>query len=456
MEKKYYELNLSQHSVLVQWKYTFSKNVINILASLSFEKEVDWDVMEKAFNLCIERNDSMRLRFEKVGKEIKQYFVEHDSFENIPRLKIKTKEEFDSLYYEKRKKAISFLKGVVVEPYFIENYDGKNMVLIKVCHLVLDSYGVGLFFNDLMNVYKALVENTEMPKQLGSFEELLSKELKTAYDPALRQKHFDFYDAWLEGREMPQYAGFHGDRNLKWKKKRLKGKMISRSFFNYKTNNQAFILDNQIVSKITDRAAATGQSLAVFMNYCYAVTLSMINGFPKHLFSLDLCNCRGTMLEKTTCATRVKNNVSFPDIDWDKCFDENVAEFSNQHNEMFKHIYYPDEEFSIKLLHKHFDYGYMAYIDSYAFSLVALKTDGNAKITIYSNGNSAFNCYVFHFYDVTKNVFKCAYDYKTVLMTDEDIRLFHNLYEKVINTVLDNPDKPLKPLLEGLIENSGF
>jgi len=449
MNKVLLNLTQSQLVCLSQCKYTLYKRVINILASVSLvEGGIDWNLMEKAFNIAVERNDCMRLRFVKQGKEIKQYFLEHDQFENIPRLSFKTQEEFDSFVLKNRKKPIKYLKGKVVEPYFIDFADGRQMVYLKVCHLILDIYGINFFFNDLMAVYNALKDVKEMPEQPGSFEALIQKDLKYYANPSIYEKNRSFLQDCLDKREMPVYAGIHGDNSAIWMKEKAKNaKSKKMAFIHCDTATDSFEIDKDIVEKAIERATATGESLSVFLNYCYAITAGIINGFPKNILSLELCNCRGTVTEKKTGGTKVQSSASFADIDWSKSFNDNFAVFCSQHNEMFKHIGFSDVEFET-MLHKQYNFPMLCTLWNYCYSLVPVSKPEDIEITGYSNGKGALICYIAQFWNTDTNQVSVSYDYQYRLISYEVLKDFHQKYEKVMCMVLDEPDKDLNKLFE--------
>lgn len=163
--KNYYELNPSQEVVMLQLKFCLHKRIVNIISSVTSEKALDFKIMEKAFNKVVERNDCLRLRFIKKKGKLLQYFLENDMFDNIPQLTFNSKEEQEKFIKKIRKSAIKYLKGKVIEPYFIKTYDGKDMILLKVCHLILDIYGINMIFKDLFEVYEALISNSPLPIQ---------------------------------------------------------------------------------------------------------------------------------------------------------------------------------------------------------------------------------------------------------------------------------------------------
>ena len=141
---KLYELNSSQEVVMLQCKYTLFKKVVNIVTSISYKKELDFELLNKAYNLVVSRNDSLRIRFTKVKGKTMQYFLNDVDETKVPVHSFNTKEEQEKFIKQITKRAIKYKKGVVIEPYFVHTYDDKYMVVLKVCHLVLDIYGINV------------------------------------------------------------------------------------------------------------------------------------------------------------------------------------------------------------------------------------------------------------------------------------------------------------------------
>ena len=98
-ERKLYDLAPSQNVIILQTKYTLWPKVVNIVFSASKNEDMDFDVLDKAFNLVVQRNDCLRIRFVKHNKKLMQYFLEEDEvvFDNIQHLEFHTKEEQDKI-----------------------------------------------------------------------------------------------------------------------------------------------------------------------------------------------------------------------------------------------------------------------------------------------------------------------------------------------------------------------
>ena len=109
-ERKLYELCPSQNVIILQTKYTLWPKVVNIVFSATKEEDMDFSLLDKAFNLVVQRNDCLRIRFVKQNKKLMQYFLEEDevTFDNIEHLSFSTKEEQDSFIDKVRSKAIKY------------------------------------------------------------------------------------------------------------------------------------------------------------------------------------------------------------------------------------------------------------------------------------------------------------------------------------------------------------
>ena len=228
--KNVYELTSAQDVVYLQCKLSLHKNVVNIVSSLTLDEDVDFELLQKAFNKVSERNDCLRIRFFKQGKKLMQVFEESRSYDNIPVIKFETEAEQDEFLEKQTKKAIKYLNGVVAEPTFIKTYDHKSMVLMKVAHLVLDIYGINIIYKDLFDVYYAMKEGRELPELPTSFEEMLKADLKKKSDVAFNEKNREFFKEYYETRENPYYAGIHGYENKIWQKQ-LKKKRHAMKLF---------------------------------------------------------------------------------------------------------------------------------------------------------------------------------------------------------------------------------
>ena len=370
MERKYYQTTLAQDVVILQTKYCLDKRVVNILSSMTSDKPLDYIVLQQAFNLVVERNDCLRLRFIKKGFKLMQYFEPSVKFENIPLLKFNTSEEFDKFLSKIRRSPIKYKKGVVIEPYFIQTHDNKYMVLLKVCHLILDLYGINVIFKDLFEVYESLKNNTPLPEVPTQFETLIEKDLAKKNDEKFMKSNYEFYDNYFKEREEPYYAGLAGDNSKIWRKQQAKGRHAMKIFLvNCDTKGYCHNLDKDLTVRTIDFCTKNRYSLANFLFFAMNICCSKINNNLKTMLPIELCNCRGTMQEKKCAGTKAQSAACHVELNHDESFENSLKSFIKDQMVLYRHLGCSDTDIQT-LLHKNYSYGLLEIYYGIAFSFV--------------------------------------------------------------------------------------
>ena len=445
-EIKFYDLNPSQEVSRLQTKYTLFKRVINILFSTTSDKPLDWKLMEKAYNKVVERNDCLRIRFVKKDKKLMQYFEKNPEKINVPVLTFKTKEEQEAFINEKRKKAIKYMKGIVCEPYFINTYDGKFMVFFKVCHMVLDIYGINFMVKDLFDVYFAMQEGKELPPAPESFEEVVEKDLERKKNEERHEEQEAFFQKILNENPEPYYVGIHGPQNEIWQKQRQKGKRAMKMFF---INNDTWGYEKPISKEIMDKVVAACQeqktTITNFMFYACSIAASRVNGGVANMLPLQLCNCRGSALEKSCAGTKVQSVGVYTTVDDKKSFAEQLQDFSVNQTKLYRRLNFPDQEFEM-MLHKTYRSSMLETYYSLTFSFIPYRKIDGITFNIYTNGKGALPCYLALLYDIDGGEVRMCYDAQTKIITQKDVDNFHDAYCKVLTQLAENPDMLIKDL----------
>ena len=171
-----YDLIPSQQTMYLMFKYTFSKQISQIPTSFSIDKDIDFELLTKALNIEFERNDSLRIKFVKVDKTIKQYFLPSLRMNKVPCKYFRSVEDQENFFAEDAKKPVRFDKGDTFRIYFYKTANGTNGIYFNVSHLIMDAMGSIIFYADLINVYRALKTGSELPKPLASYEEYIQQE----------------------------------------------------------------------------------------------------------------------------------------------------------------------------------------------------------------------------------------------------------------------------------------
>lgn len=442
----YYDLNQSQIVVSYQCMFSLYKQVINIMMSAESEDELDFDIMKEAFNKVVERNDCLRIRFCKRNKKLVQYFLKEDKFESIPILKFETKEEQEKFVNKQRNKAIKYKKGHVVEPFFIRTFDGKSMIFLKVCHLILDLYGLNIIFNDLFAVYNALKNNSPLPVAPGSFEEVLKKDLKKN-DEVVYAKQKDFFENLFGNNPEPYYAGISGDDNKYVQKNRAKDKHSFPMFLIHnKSKTYTMDISPEYVLPLLNFCKQYNTTISNFLFYTNCLALSKISNNLSPILPLELCNCRGTLQEKQCAGTKAQSiKGSYMIFDQNKTFDECVLECAKMQNSLFRYVNFKDQDLGA-ITHKFYKSSLLSTYYPMTFSYVPFTKPKNVKFQLYSNGRFVLPAYVALTYDENSNHISAYYDCQIRSISKENVERFHNAYLQIIKQVCENPSIMLKDI----------
>ena len=440
INKPCYNLSPSQDVPYLQCRYTLFKRVINILSSVTISGDVDFELLNKAYKLLVDRNDCLRIKFFKKKGQLMQYFSDPgEPIKDVPVLSFDTLQKQNAFIDKTRKKAIDFMHGVVIEPHFIHTYDGKSMVFLKVCHLVLDVYGINVIYMDLLAIYNALKNGEELPPAPGSYEEVIIKDIEKSRNQSLTEKHFDFFKNLLDDNPEPYYAGFHGPNNKIWQKKLKQHHRGMRMFFiQNDTTTYVHKIDSDTVCKVLLYCRNNQCSPANLLFYACSLTAAKLNGDVKNLLPLGLYNCRVSALEKSSAGCKVQSAACYTKINYALSFEENLKAFTSGQLKLYRHVNFSDREFE-GLLHNTYRSSLLETYYFLTYSLIPFDMPEEIEFNMYTNGKGALPAYVVQLLNSKTNEIKMAYDVQTKIISEEDIRIFHSLYLNVLNQVLDDP-----------------
>ena len=216
-----FELIPSQKMINFMLKYSFfHKQVIQIPMSIVTHTPIDFDVLKKALNIEIERNDCMRLRFYKEHGEFYQYFLDKYVVDDVPVVTFSTEEEQQAYLTADARRPIRHLKGEDFRIIFFRSFDGGYGIYINITHLCMDAAAVFVFFSDLLGVYDHLKNGKPMPRPLGEYKKTIRKELAIVADEKKMKEEEEFYTQFFLKDGDPLYAGVHGPELLEKERKR--------------------------------------------------------------------------------------------------------------------------------------------------------------------------------------------------------------------------------------------
>ena len=211
--REYYPLTAAQkmhHDWILKYK-TQQVSGVSVVASL--KAELDFGLLKKCIQLEIQRSGCMRIRFTKPDKDgqVKQYMIRHDS-RDIPLkdLSNMTMAEADNLMQQWAYQTFDGDNIPMCEVSMLKLPEGYNGFFIHMDHRLLDSCGLVVMINDLMQLYTHYRFGSAYPQDLADFEEVLKKDLAKATNEKRFAKDKKFWDDQLDLLGEPLYSDIQG------------------------------------------------------------------------------------------------------------------------------------------------------------------------------------------------------------------------------------------------------
>ena len=456
---KFYDLIPSQETMYLMVKYSFSKQLTQIPTSFAVNEDLDFDLLTKALNIEFERNDSLRLRFKKVDKQIKQYFLPSLKMNKVPCKYFRDEKQQNEFFEADAQKPVYFLKDECFRIYFFKNANGNNGIYFNVSHMNMDALGSMIFYLDLISVYRHLCFGEEMPKPLDFYENYIIEELERVKNEKKMKKHEKFYlDYFAEGGE-PFYAGVHGPEFLEKMRKKKKNPNLRVPAAYNPIYDKCKMINGHIgpedTEKILDfcvKNSVAPESLFMFALRCH---VSAINYRTKDVFMQSTCSKRSTIKEKNMSGCLAQSIQVRTIIDEDKTFRYGINEYTRVRTNLYRHADYPytkARDISRDMYNYSLIQGPACLMFSWIpvpFDLEALGAEGlKIDFRTYDLGRYFTPLYAICSPDPKDRGLNLNYMYRIKLSRQEQIEALHKNALKVVLAGIENPDITVGELLD--------
>lgn len=221
--REYYPLTAAQkmhHKWILDYK-TQQVSGVSVVASL--KASLDFGLLKKCIQLEFERYGCMRIRFTKpdVKGEVKQYIVEKET-RDIPLKDLSgmSLSEADRVMQQWAYETFEGDDIPLCDVTMVKLPEGYNGFFIHMDHRLIDSCGIVVMINDLMQLYTHYRFGSEYPRDLADFEMVLEKDLKRASNEKRAAKDKKFWDDQLDMLGEPLYADIQGPSVLEESRKK--------------------------------------------------------------------------------------------------------------------------------------------------------------------------------------------------------------------------------------------
>ncbi len=457
MMGNYYDLIPSQDTMYLMQKYTFHKQIVQIPTSFMVDSDIDFNVLTQALNIEIERNDSMRLRFKKEGKKVKQYFLDSYKIDSVKVLSFRTEDEQNRFFTKDAQTPVRFLKDECYRIYFFNAYNGYKGIYINASHMVMDAIGILVFYLDLLGVYKSLKKGTELPEPLFKYEDYIIKEHERCSNEARFEKGRKFYDEYFRSCGEPTYSGVHGPAFLEKERKKKKDPDLKiPSAYSPLLDKAAVIgkkidpeLSAKIISFCKDRSVAPESIMLLAMR----THLSALHNRDPFGMQLLMCSKRITYKDQKTGGCMAQPLQVLTYIEEDKTFSEALDDFLHVRTSLYRHLSYPYTT-ARDQFREMYNYSLIQGPASLMFSWLPVPVtefkEYKFDFRTYNLGRYFSPLYAICYPDPQTGALALHYMYREKLITPADLENLHNNTVKILEQGIANPDITIGELLDSL------
>ena len=457
-DKKLYSIIPSQDCMYLMYKYGINKQMAQIPTSFTVKSELDFDVLQKALDIVIERNDCLRLAFIKKDGELMQYFRKPYSYK-AERKYFRSPEAQEEFCQKDAPIPVKFTKGEIFRIVFFKTKDDCCGIYSNFTHMVIDAMGIAFFYLDLLQVYAALMENAPLPKKPDSYEQYINEEHKRLSDKRKMAKHESFYKEYFLKNGEPYYAGVHGSDFLNaYRKKKKNPSLRVPLAYNPLYSKCDFLeihVDREKAEKIFTYCTEKQISPEAVLQLGLRSHCSAVNERIGDVSLMSVCSKRATVQEKNMSGCLAQPIQIRTVLDENLSFDEAIDETVNVRNSLYRHATYPYSKARTMSLDL-FGFSPIQGPNSFMFSWIPLPIGGELAGMIdfktYNLGHYFTPLYAITMTNPMDGGMKMYYMYRTKLSTKGQIEKMHENALNVVLKGIESPETTIGELLDMIQE----
>lgn len=458
--REYYPLTAAQrmhHSWIQDYK-TQQVSGVSVVASL--RAALDFGLLKKCIQLEFERYGCMRVRFTKPDKkgEVKQYVVKKDT-RDIP-LKDLSGLSLAEANQQMQQWAYETFDGddiPLCDVAMVKLPEGYNGFFIHMDHRLIDSCGLVVMIDDLMQLYTHYRFQSDYPKDLADYEAVLQKDLKRASNEKRFAKDKKFWDDQLDALGEPIYSDIQGSSVLEEARKkhgdeRLRAADIERD--NLFVQVKDYYLEPEPTKNLMDFCMNHQLSMTNLLLLGIRTYLSKENNGQEDISIQNFISRRSTHDEWTSGGSRT---IMFPCrtvIPADTEFMAAAYEIQNVQNRIYMHSNYDPALIQEEIRKRYHTPEHTTYESCYlTYQPMPVKVDNPHLANVpqhskwFANGAATKKVYltVSHTDNGGMNF---SFHYQTAHLEEHDIELFYYYLMRILFKGIAEPDMSIGEIME--------
>ena len=458
--KEYYPLTAAQ-KLHYNWMKTYkTQQVSGVSVVASLQAQLDFGLLKKCIQLEFERYGCMRIRFTKPDEkgEIKQYLVAKET-RDIPvkDLSGMSMAEADSLMQQWAYETFDGNDIPLCDVTMVKLPEGYNGFFIHMDHRLIDSCGLVVMINDLMQLYTHYRFKSPYPDNLADFEEVLAKDLKRANNEKRFAKDKKFWDDQLDALGEPLYSDIQGPSVLEKARKLHKNPALRSADIELKNlfvQVKDYFLEPEPTKNLIDFCMNHQLSMTNLLLLGIRTYLSKVNNGQEDITIENFISRRSTHDEWTSGGSRTImfpcRTVISPETD----FLSAAYEIQNVQNRIYMHSNYDPALIREEMRKRYHTPENTVYESCYlTYQPMPVKLDNPHLVHVpqhfkwFANGAATKKMYltVSHTPDYGMNF---SYHYQTAHLEEHDMELLYYYMMRILFKGIAEPDMSIGDIME--------
>ena len=427
---KHYPLTNPQKAIWYTESFYPGTSIAGLSGTTLLKDAIDLSLLERAVNLVIKNNDSMRIHICLVGNEPQQYVAPYEY------RKIKVKDfrasGKDSLHAWQKEMASSplFAEGSDLYRFTLLQIDDKTCgFLLSIHHIISDAWSMVMLSNEVKRRYQDLMDgimnHPQNPSYLDSIEDeknYLSSN-RCIYDAAFWREQF---------QTMPELAG-------------IKTRKTSR--IGTEADRKSYDLPDALSEKIHEYSMSTGHSVFVVLMSSFFQYVSRAAGIEDAVIGVPVYG-RNNVKKRNTMGMFVSTVPFRFRTDSEQPYSDFVDQLNKHWNDALRHHRYHNDDILRDVRNR---LGEVDRLYDIVFSYQNA-TFEQIDDSIHSESNWHFNGCQNESLVISINAQEYGrnliihYDYLTGVYQSKEIDRMHSHYMRLLENAMDTPYAPLKSI----------
>lgn len=458
--REYYPLTAAQkmhHNWIKKYK-TQQVSGVSVVASL--KSQIDFGLLKKCIQLEFERYGCMRIRFTKPDTkgDVEQYIIKKDTRDiPIKDLSGMSLAEADNLMQQWAYETFNGDDIPLCDVTMVKLPEGFNGFFIHMDHRLIDSCGIVVMINDVMQLYTHFRFKSEYPQDLADFEEVLVKDLKKANNEKRFAKDKKFWNDQLDALGEPLYSDIQGPSVLEKARKRHGNKKLRAADIeldNLFVAVKDYYLEPEPTQNLIDFCMNHQLSMTNLLLLGIRTYLSKVNNGQEDITIENFISRRSTHDEWTSGGSRT---IMFPCrtiISPETEFIAAAYEIQNVQNRIYMHSNYDPALIEEEMRKRYNTPENTTYESCYlTYQPMPVKMDNPHLVNIqqhskwFANGAATKKMYLTVSHTESGGM-NFSYHYQTADLEEKDMELLYYYMMRILFKGIAEPDMTIGEIME--------